>query len=296
MNHKEEKAKRILCKLVGEEKAIKEIKDMKSTFEVDATTSMKPYYHFMITWFIFLFSGIVILKLLNVASALEIAVIGSFFMALIVPIRSFGFKIIITGVLLSAFQQLVGINIVLYYAPEIFKSMGAGTDSALLQTIIVGVVNLSFTTLAILTVDKYGRKPLLILGAIIMAVSMLMLGTAFSLNSSGLLKLICMLAYTAGFALSWGPICWVLLSEMFPNKVRSIIMAIAVAAQWVSNFLVSWSFPIMDKNDFLINQFNHGFTYWLYGGIAIIAAFFVWKKIPETKGKSLEDMDNLWMK
>lgn len=174
--------------------------------------------------------------------------------------------------------------------------MGADTDSSLLQTIIVGIVNLSFTTLAILTVDKFGRKPLLITGALVMAVSMLGLGSSFAADLPGGLKLVFMLTYTAGFAMSWGPVCWVMLAEVFPNSVRSAVMSIAVAAQWVSNFLVSWTFPIMDKNETLISTFNHGFSYWVYGAMAVLAALFVWKKIPETKGKTLEDMENLWKK
>jgi SP family xylose:H+ symportor-like MFS transporter len=174
--------------------------------------------------------------------------------------------------------------------------MGSGTDSALLQTIIVGIINLSFTVLAILTVDKFGRKPLLITGALVMAVSMLGLGTSFSQDLPGGLKLVFMLAYTAGFAMSWGPVCWVMLAEIFPNSVRSGVMSIAVAAQWVSNFLISWTFPIMDKNDTLADMFNHGFSYWMYGVLAILAALFVWKRLPETKGRTLEDMEKLWKK
>jgi SP family xylose:H+ symportor-like MFS transporter len=200
------------------------------------------------------------------------------------------------GVLLSAFQQFVGINVVLYYAPEIFKSMGSGTDTALFQTIIVGAINLSFTVLAILTVDKFGRKPLLIIGALVMAVSMAGLGTGFAGGWSGGLKLFFMLSYTAGFAMSWGPVCWVMLAEIFPNSVRSTVMSIAVAAQWVSNFLVSWTFPMMNKNDLLVSHFNQGFSYWVYGIMGILAAIFIWKMVPETKGKTLENMNNLWGK
>lgn len=291
-----EKATNILTKLAGSVVAQAEIKNIKHSFENEVEQTMKPYYRFMITWFILFAIGMFILTLSGIPSALEIAMIGSFVLALVVPIRSYGFTIIITGVLLSAFQQFVGINVVLYYAPEIFKSMGSGTDSAMLQTIIVGVVNLSFTVLAILTVDKFGRKPLLITGALIMAASMLILGTSFSANLPAGLKLVCMLTYTAGFAMSWGPVCWVLLAEIFPNSVRSTVMAIAVAAQWVSNFLVSWTFPIMDKNETLVNHFNHGFSYWVYGILSILAAVFVWKLIPETKGKTLEDMEELWKK
>ena len=291
-----EKAKGVLSRLVGPTAAQEELVDIQQSFDNEVLQSMKPYYRFMMTWFILFAIAMFTLTMSGVASALEIAMISSFVVALIVPIRSYGFAIIITGVLLSAFQQFVGINVVLYYAPEIFKSMGSGTDSAMLQTIIVGVVNLSFTVLAILTVDKFGRKPLLITGALIMAASMLILGTSFSANLPVGLKLVCMLTYTAGFAMSWGPVCWVLLAEIFPNSVRSTVMAIAVAAQWVSNFLVSWTFPIMDKNEALVSHFNHGFSYWIYGVLSILAALFVWKWIPETKGKTLEDMEQLWKK
>jgi SP family xylose:H+ symportor-like MFS transporter len=296
MKGRTEKAESILTKLVGSTMAKQEITEIEQSFNNEKTTSLKPYYRFMMTWLILFVVGILSLSLAGVPSALEIAMIASFVIALYVPIKSYGFLIIITGVLLSAFQQFVGINVVLYYAPEIFKSMGSGTDSALLQTIIVGIINLSFTVLAIMTVDKFGRKPLLITGALVMAVSMLGLGTSFSQGLPGGLKLVFMLTYTAGFAMSWGPVCWVMLAEIFPNSVRSGVMSIAVAAQWVSNFLISWTFPIMDKNDTLVSTFNHGFSYWVYGALAILASLFVWKRLPETKGKSLEDMEKLWKK
>jgi len=207
---------------------------------------------------------------------------------------SFGILIIFIGIILSVFQQFVGINVVLYYAPEIFKNMGASNDSALLQTIIVGAVNLTFTVIAILSVDKFGRKPLQIIGALVMSVSMISLGFMFYFDSLGLSALLGMLLYIAGFAISWGPVTWVLLSEIFPNKIRSKAMAIAVAAQWIANYLVSWTFPMMNKSSFLTDTFNHGFAYWIYGIMGIIAALLVWKLVPETKGKSLEELEKLW--
>jgi SP family xylose:H+ symportor-like MFS transporter len=103
-----------------------------------------------------------------------------------------------------------------------------------------------------------------------------------------------MLVYVAAFAMSWGPVTWVLLSEIFPNDVRGKALAVAVAAQWIANYLVSWTFPMMDKNRYLLEKFNHGFAYWIYGAMGLLAAFFVWKYIPETKGKTLEEMNNLW--
>lgn len=209
---------------------------------------------------------------------------------------SFGVVIIVVGILLSVFQQFVGINVVLYYAPEIFKNMGSNTDNALLQTIIVGAINLTFTVIAIVTVDSFGRKPLQIIGALGMAVFMFSLGFTFYFQQLGLAALIFMLGYVACFAVSWGPVTWVLLSEMFPNKIRGRAMAIAVAAQWISNYLISSTFPVLDKSSFLIKHFNHGFAYWIYGIMGILAAWFVWKMVPETKGKTLEEMEKLWEK
>jgi SP family xylose:H+ symportor-like MFS transporter len=209
---------------------------------------------------------------------------------------SFGVLVIFIGVMLSVFQQFVGINVVLYYATDIFKGMGMNTNASLLQTIIVGAVNLTFTVVAIFSVDRFGRKPLQIIGALVMAVSMVSLGTDFWLGGKGMVALVCMLVYTAGFAVSWGPVTWVLLSEIFPNQIRGKAMAVAVAMQWIANYLVSWTFPILDKNAYLVTHFNHGFTYWIYGAMSILAALFMWKIVPETKGRSLEQMQSIWQK
>ena len=212
-----------------------------------------------------------------------------------VPWLSFGFLVIFIGILLSVFQQFVGINVVLYYAGNIFRNMGASTNSSLLQTILVGSVNLIFTVVAIVTVDKFGRKPLMIIGALGMAVSMISLGLAFYTHNEGVMALIFMLSYTAFFAMSWGPVTWVLLSEIFPNSVRGA-MSIAVSAQWIANWLVSLTFPIMNDNHWLTSLFNHGFSYWIYGVMGILAALFVWKLVPETKGKTLEEIEKIWKK
>ncbi len=212
-----------------------------------------------------------------------------------VPWLSFGFFVIFIGIMLSVFQQFVGVNVVLYYAGNIFRNMGASTNAALMQTIIVGAVNLTFTVVAIMTVDKFGRKPLMIIGALGMAFSMISLGLAFFTHNEGLLALIFILMYIAFFAMSWGPVTWVLLSEIFPNSIRGA-MSIAVAAQWIANWLVSFTFPILNDNQMLTRVFNHGFSYWIYGLMGIAAAIFVWKLVPETKGKTLEEIEKLWSK
>ena len=123
---------------------------------------------------------------------------------------------------------------------------------------------------------------------------MFALGTSFYLDAVGLSSLIFMMIYVASFALSWGPVVWVMLAEMYPNNIRSTAMAIAVAVQWAANYLVSWTFPIMDKHSVLNSLFNHGFSYWLYAVMSILAAVFVWKMVPETKQKSLEEMERMW--
>ena len=204
-------------------------------------------------------------------------------------VLSYGWKILIIGILLSVFQQFVGINVVLYYAPRIFESMGAGRDTSMLQTIVMGFVNIAFTLVAIFTVDKFGRKPLLIIGSIGMAVGMFAISGLAYAEIIGISTLVFIIIYTASFMMSWGPICWVLISEIFPNTIRGKAVAIAVAAQWIANFLVSSTFPS------LIN-FSSPFTYALYGSMSVLSAIFVWKMVPETKGKTLEEMSKLWKK
>lgn len=207
---------------------------------------------------------------------------------------AFGTLVLVAGIMLSVFQQFVGINAVLYYAPLMFQNLGASTDSALWQTVIVGVANVVFTLIAIATVDRLGRKPLLIIGGVVMGAAMITLGFQFQANAVGIGPLIAAIVYIAGFALSWGPVTWVLLAEMFPNAIKGKAMAIAVAAQWIANLFVSWSFKILIGNSALNALFNHGFPYWMYGVASFLAAAFVYVFVPETKQRTLEDIQNLW--
>jgi SP family xylose:H+ symportor-like MFS transporter len=202
---------------------------------------------------------------------------------------SYGKIVIIIGVLLSIFQQFVGINVALYYAPRIFESMGAEKDASMLQTVVMGLVNVIFTVVAIMTVDKWGRKPLLMVGSIGMAIGMFAIGLLAFMKIIGISTLVFIIIYTASFMMSWGPICWVLISELFPNKIRGKAVAVAVAAQWAANYFISSTYPAM-------MEFSSGGTYWFYGIMSIISFFFVWKMVPETKGKTLEEMELLWKK
>jgi len=202
---------------------------------------------------------------------------------------AFGKVVIAIGILLSVFQQFVGINVALYYAPRIFESMGAAKDASMLQTVVMGLVNVIFTVIAILTVDKYGRKPLLMIGSVGMAIGMFAIGALAFMKVIGISTLVFIVIYTASFMMSWGPICWVLISEIFPNKIRGRAIAIAVASQWAANYFISSTYPAM-------MEFSGGVTYCFYGVMSLLSFIFVWKMVPETKGKTLEEMEGLWLK
>lgn len=202
---------------------------------------------------------------------------------------SYGKAVVIVGVLLSVFQQFVGINVALYYAPRIFESMGAGKNASMIQTVVMGLVNVIFTVVAIQTVDRWGRKPLLITGSAGMAIGMFGVATLAHFDIFGLWTLLFIVFYTASFMMSWGPITWVLLSEIFPNKIRGQAMAIAVAAQWAANFFISSTYPSM-------MEFSGTLTYGFYGVMSVLSAIFVLKWVPETKGKTLEQLEKLWIK
>ncbi|WP_299528001.1 sugar porter family MFS transporter [uncultured Lutibacter sp.] len=225
--------------------------------------------------------------------------------------------VIIIGTILSVLQQFTGINAVLYYGADIFEqALGFGKEDILLQQILLATVNLLFTFIAMFTVDKLGRKPLLIIGGFGMLIGFLMMGFTLyfsdysQLNSAGLptisssegiISLIGILIFIGSFAMSMGPVVWVILSEIFPNKIRSVAMSIAVAGQWLANYFVSQSFPMIvesDANKLQIDGgiWNNALPYFLFSGFIVIIILFVWKFIPETKGKTLEEMETLFDK
>jgi len=198
---------------------------------------------------------------------------------------------LIIGIILSIFSQVTGINAIMYYAPEIFKSTGDASSSALFQTILVGIVNLLFTIVAIKYADKAGRKGLLLAGAGGMAICLAIVGGAFYMGAvKGYLVLIAILAYIACFALSLGPLTFVVIAEIFPNRVRGRAMSICLFFLWTAVFFVSQFFPI------LLQSIGSAATFCLFMAMSVIAFLFVWKMVPETKGKTLEEIERSWHK
>ena len=197
-------------------------------------------------------------------------------------------KAIFVGILLSVFSQVQGINAIMYYAPEIFKAVGTGTDAAFQQTVIIGIINAMFTFVAINWVDKLGRKTLLLLGGAGMGISLLMVGLAFHFGWTGYGLLVFILLYIACFAASYGPVTWVVISEIFPIKLRGVAMSVATFALWVAVYLVTQMFPI------LLEQAGAAATFWIFGGMSLLAFFFVWTQVPETKEKTLEEIEQSW--
>ncbi|MCH7226598.1 sugar porter family MFS transporter [Haloferula sp. A504] len=204
-------------------------------------------------------------------------------------------RVLVIGVLLAVLQQVTGINVFLYYAPEILKSVaGAETDVALLQTVLVGAVNLAFTVLAIWTVDRLGRRPLMIVGAAGMGLCLAAIGLAATTQAIGSWLLVFMLGYIACFAVSVGPVTWVILSEIFPTRIRGRAMAIAAFGLWVANFIVSQTFPMMDENPWLVERFHQGFPFFIYAGFCLVLVIVMIRLVPETKGRTLEELENMW--
>jgi SP family arabinose:H+ symporter-like MFS transporter len=195
------------------------------------------------------------------------------------------------GIIVAVFSQVTGINSIMYYAPMIFAKTGVGVDSALMQTVAVGGVNLIFTFVAIKYIDKFGRKPLLIAGCTGMAISLFVLAVAFYLQEfGGFLILAFILIYIASFAASLGPITWVFIAEIYPNRLRSEAMSVAVVSLWAAVFLVSLTFPYM------LNALGGGTAFLVFGSMCVVYLVFLIAKIPETKGKSLEELEKILIK
>ncbi len=195
---------------------------------------------------------------------------------------------LLIGVLLAVFQQFSGINAIMYYAPEIFKAIGTSVDSAFVNTVSVGAVNLLFTVVAIYLVDKAGRRALLLGGTAGQVISLAAVAWLFQTQGSPFLVLVFILLFVASFAAAMGPVAWIVISEIFPNRVRGLAMSIATFVLWTACYLVSQTFPMM------VDGIGSAATFWVYAGCSLASLIFVWVAVPETKGRTLEEIEESW--
>jgi len=199
--------------------------------------------------------------------------------------------ILFLGIFLAVFQQWSGINVIFFYAPDIFAKADLGIDAALFQTILIGLMNIVFTILAMSVIDKIGRKKLLLIGAAGMAVCYIIIGYLFQIGRTGDWMLLSFIILTiAFFAFGLGPTVWVVLSEIFPNKIRGVAMSAATFSLWVASYILTLTFPIF------VEWFNTANTFWIYAVICVIGFVVIYKTLPETKGISLEKLEKKLVK
>lgn len=197
-------------------------------------------------------------------------------------------RALMIGIALAVFGQFSGINAIMYFAPEIFKTAGEGTDAAFRQTVTVGVVNVLFTFVAIWLVDRAGRKPLLIVGTLLQAVSLAWIGLLFARGVSGTALLVGILGFVAAFAVAMGPIPWIVNSEIFPTKLRGRAMSVAIFCLWLADWIVTQTFPT------LLERIGAAWTFWVYAACSLVSTVFVVLLVPETKGRTLEEIEASW--
>ena len=210
------------------------------------------------------------------------------------PLYAFGKRVVFVGVALSVLQQLMGLNAISYYGPQILQRMGYHMDAAFLGVLMARCLNLLATMIIVLVVDRVGIKPLLIVVALIMGLAMMALGSLFRTDNASAWGLTAMCLYMMGLGMSFGPIVWILMSEIFPTPIRAQAMSLAIAAQWAANFLVSFTFPIMFGDSALNSLAHGGFAFWIYGGFGLLAAYVVLQYVPETKGLDHERVNAFW--
>lgn len=196
--------------------------------------------------------------------------------------------VLIIGVLLALFQQFSGSNAIMYYAPEIFKGAGFGQNGAFMATVSIGAINMVITVVSLGLVDRIGRKKLLGWGSLAMSLCLLVVAICFFTRASTAITLTFILLAIASYAISLAPVTWLLISEIFPSKIRGRAMSICTVVLWLSDFTLSYTFPILTQN------IGEGWTFMLYVVVTALSALFVWKMVPETQGKSLEEIEGYW--
>ncbi len=195
-------------------------------------------------------------------------------------------KLLVLGAVIAIFQQWCGINVIFNYAQEIFASAGYGVSDIMFNIVITGSVNLVFTLVGMFTVDRLGRKALMLIGAAGLALNFLTLGTMYFFELKGLPMLIMVVLAVATYGMSLAPVTWVILSEIFPNRIRGFAMSVATFALWAACFVLTYTFPLLN------HSLKASGTFWLYGVICVLGFIFIKSKLPETKGKTLEEIEH----
>jgi len=195
-------------------------------------------------------------------------------------------RVLTIGVLLMAFSQFSGINAIMYYSTKVFTTAGVGVKDSFTASAFIGLVNLVFTLIAVALVDKAGRRILLLIGLSAQVIALAIVGWMFHANVQGAALLIAMLAFIAAFAMALGPIPWILCSEIFPTRIRGRAMSVATFTIWVSCYLVAQSFPMLNDSKVI----GPAKTFWIYAAFSLAAFFFVLARVPETKGRTLEEI------
>jgi sugar porter (SP) family MFS transporter len=208
---------------------------------------------------------------------------------------------LLIGILLAVLQQVTGINVFMYFGATIFKTMSAstGVDAGLLQQFIINGAGVLFTLIAIATVDNWGRKPLMLIGGAGMGIGLMAMGVMAqalanpAVASGWMLSFI--LLYVGCFSLSVGPVTWVILSEIFPTAVRGRALGVATFFLWTADYAVTQTFPVMDANgSWFVRHFNHAFPFYTYAAFCLVLVLVVWRLVPETNGRSLEEIERSW--
>lgn len=199
-------------------------------------------------------------------------------------------RVLVIGVVLAVFQQWCGINVIFNYAQEIFSAAGYGISDMLMNIVITGITNVIFTIVAMSLVDKLGRRALLLLGAFGLTIIYAVMGFAYYYHITGMILLIVVVAAIACYAMTLAPVMWIVISEIFPTKVRGIAMSIATFGLWAACFILTYTFPLLNA------QLGAYGTFWLYGVICLLGGIFILRKVPETKGKTLEEIEEEFIK
>ena len=200
------------------------------------------------------------------------------------------YKVLTIGIVMAVLQQWCGINVIFNYAQEIFMAAGYGVSDVLMNIVVTGITNVVFTIFAMFVIDRWGRKALMLIGSFGLAVIYAFMGAAYYFHITGIVLLIIVVMAIACYAMTLAPVMWVIISEIFPNRIRGVAMSVCTFALWSACFVLTYTFPVLNSS------LGASGTFWLYGLICLAGGIFVVRCLPETKGKSLEELEKELLK